>query len=84
IDVMVDYVGRDGTADMARVVSAFRTQVAVPLVFDSTEVAVIQTALELYGGRAIVNSINLEDGERKITKLLPLIKEHGAAAVALA
>lgn len=83
IDVMVDYVGRDGTADMARVVSAFRTQVAVPLVFDSTEVAVIQTALQLYGGRAIVNSINLEDGERKITKLLPLIKEHGAAAVAL-
>ncbi len=83
IDVMVDYVGRDGTADMARVVSAFRTQVAVPLVFDSTEVAVIETALKLYGGRAIVNSINLEDGERKITRLLPLIKEHGAAAVAL-
>ncbi|GIW18213.1 MAG: methionine synthase [Tepidiforma sp.] len=83
IDVMVDYVGRDGAADMARVVSAFRTQVAVPLVFDSTEVAVIETALELYGGRAIVNSINLEDGERKITKLLPLIKQHGAAAVAL-
>lgn len=83
IDVMVDYVGRDGTADMARVVSAFRTQVAVPLVFDSTEVAVIETALKLYGGKAIVNSINLEDGERKITRLLPLIKEHGAAAVAL-
>jgi len=83
IDVMVDYVGRDGPADMHRVVSAFRTQVAVPLVFDSTEVAVIETALKLYGGRAIVNSINLEDGERKITRLLPLIKEHGAAAVAL-
>uniref|UniRef100_UPI002ADE5CAD methionine synthase n=1 Tax=Tepidiforma sp. TaxID=2682230 RepID=UPI002ADE5CAD len=83
IDVMVDYVGRDGTADMHRVVSAFRTQVAVPLVFDSTEVPVIKTALELYGGRAIVNSINLEDGERKITRLLPLIKEHGAAAIAL-
>jgi 5-methyltetrahydrofolate--homocysteine methyltransferase len=83
IDVMVDYVGRDGTADMDRVVSAFRTQVAVPLVFDSTEVAVIETALKLYGGKAVVNSINLEDGERKITRLLPLIREHGAAAIAL-
>ena len=83
IDVMVDYVGRDGAPDAERVVGAFRTQSTLPLVFDSTEVSVIETALKLYGGKAIVNSINLEDGERKITKLLPLIKQHGAAAIAL-
>ncbi|MEX2081579.1 MAG: homocysteine S-methyltransferase family protein, partial [Dehalococcoidia bacterium] len=83
IDVMVDYVGRDGTADAERVVRAFRTQSTLPLVFDSTEPPVVETGLKLYGGKAIVNSINLEDGERKIRRLLPLIKQFGAAAVAL-
>ncbi|MGK2964905.1 MAG: dihydropteroate synthase, partial [Tepidiformaceae bacterium] len=83
LDVMVDYVGRDGVADIERVVTQFRTQVTLPLVFDSTEPPVIEAALKLYGGKAIVNSINLEDGERKITRVLPLIKQFGAAAVAL-
>lgn len=83
LDVMVDYVGRDGVPDVERVVSAFRTQSTLPLVFDSTEPVVIEAALKLYGGKAIVNSINLEDGERKISRVLPLIKRHGAAAVAL-
>ena len=83
LDVMVDYVGRNGVPDMKTLVSVLRTQSTLPLVFDSTEVAVVQSALELYGGKAIVNSINLEDGERKITQVLPLIKRHGAAAIAL-
>ena len=83
LDVSVDYVGRDGTEDMTRVATALRTQSTLPPVFDSTEVAVVETALKLYGGKAIINSINLEDGERKIRRLLPLIKRHGAAAIAL-
>lgn len=83
LDVMVDYVGRDGPSDMERLVRELRTQSTLPLVFDSTEVPVVETALKLYGGKPIVNSINLEDGERKITRLLPLIKRFGAAAVAL-
>ena len=83
LDVMVDYVGRDGTADMEQVATALRTQSTLPLVFDSTEPPVIETALKLYGGKAIVNSINLEDGERKIRRVLPLIRRHGAAAIAL-
>jgi len=83
LDVMVDYVGRDGAPDMERLVTELRTQSTLPLVFDSTEVPVIETALKLYGGKAIVNSINLEDGERKIRRLLPLIRRHGAAAIAL-
>lgn len=83
LDVMVDYVGRDGVPDMQRLVKELRTQSTLPLVFDSTEPPVIETALKLYGGKAIVNSINLEDGERKISRVLPLIKRHGAAAIAL-
>ncbi|MFQ5382819.1 MAG: dihydropteroate synthase, partial [Dehalococcoidia bacterium] len=84
LDLMVDHVGRDGAADATAITSALRTQSTLPLMFDSTEVGVIEAALKLYGGKAIVNSINLEDGESKITRLLPLIKQHGAAAVALA
>ncbi len=83
LDLMVDYVGRDGAPDMHRLVRELRTQSTLPLVFDSTEPPVIETALKLYGGKPIVNSINLEDGERKITRLLPLMKRHGAAAIAL-
>jgi 5-methyltetrahydrofolate--homocysteine methyltransferase len=83
LDVMVDYVGREGVPDMERLVKELRTQSTLPLVFDSTEPPVIEAALKLYGGKAIVNSINLEDGERKISRVLPLIKRHGAAAIAL-
>jgi len=83
LDLMVDYVGRDGVPDMIRMTTALRTQSTLPLVFDSTEPPVIEAALKLYGGKAIVNSINLEDGERKITRVLPLIKQFGAAAIAL-
>ena len=83
LDVMVDYVGRDGVEDMRRLVSVLRTQTTLPLMFDSTEPPVIEAALRLYGGKAIVNSINLEDGGAKMRRLLPEIKRHGAAAVAL-
>jgi 5-methyltetrahydrofolate--homocysteine methyltransferase len=83
LDVMVDYVGRNGVPDMQAVATALRTQSTLPLMFDSTEPPVIETALKLYGGKALVNSINLEDGERKISRVLPLIKRHGAAAVAM-
>ena len=83
LDLMVDYVGREGPPDMVRMATELRTQATLPLMFDSTEVPVVESALKLYGGKAIVNSINLEDGERKITRLLPLIKRFGAAAVAL-
>ncbi|HEY5477368.1 MAG TPA: homocysteine S-methyltransferase family protein, partial [Tepidiformaceae bacterium] len=83
IDVMVDYVGRNGVADAEQLVGVLRTQSTLPLVLDSTEPPVIEAGLKLYGGKPIVNSINLEDGERKIGRLLPLLKRHGAAAIAL-
>ena len=84
VDVCVDYVGRDGTVDMAEVASRFATQSTAPLMIDSTEPEVVETALELIGGRAILNSVNLEDGDAPGTRLdrfLSLAKEHGAAVV---
>ncbi len=83
IDVMVDYVGRNGVPDSELLVGALRTQSTLPLVLDSTEPPVIEAGLKLYGGKALVNSINLEDGERKISRVLPLIKRHGAAVIAM-
>ena len=70
LDLMVDYVGRDGPSDMEKFMSEIRTQSTLPLILDSTELPVIETGLALYGGKAIVNSINLEDGERKIRKIV--------------
>jgi 5-methyltetrahydrofolate--homocysteine methyltransferase len=84
LDVCVDYVGRDGTADVAAVVDRLATQSTLPLVIDSTEVAVVEAALRRIGGRAVINSVNLEDGRRKADVLFPLAKQFGAALVALA
>jgi 5-methyltetrahydrofolate--homocysteine methyltransferase len=84
LDVCVDYVGRDGAADMVEVTSRLATQSTLPLVIDSTEVDVVATALRRLGGRAIINSVNLEDGRRKADVLFPLARQFGAALVALA
>lgn len=83
LDVCVAYVGRDEVRDMREVIRRFRTQVTLPLMFDSTEVAVLEEALKLYGGRAIINSINFEEGTRKADAILRLAKRFGAAVVAL-
>jgi 5-methyltetrahydrofolate--homocysteine methyltransferase len=84
LDVCVDYTGADGVADMEEVAKRLATQSAVPLVVDSTEAPVIATALEWLGGRAVVNSVNLEEGDGPGTRLdrfLRLAREHGAAVV---
>ena len=86
LDVCVDYVGRDGVADVRDVVGRLATASTLPLVLDSTEPAVIEAGLELLGGRAVVNSVNYEDGDgpqSRIARLMPLVREHGAAVVAL-
>ena len=86
LDVCVDYVGRDGVADMRAVVSRFATSSTLPLVLDSTEPAVIEAGLESYGGRALINSVNYEDGaapKSRFHRMMTLAKEHGAAVVAL-
>jgi 5-methyltetrahydrofolate--homocysteine methyltransferase len=84
LDVCVDYVGRDGVADAIAVVDRFATQSTLPLVIDSTEPEVIEAALVRLGGRAVINSVNLEDGRVKADRLLPLARRYGAAVVVLA
>ncbi len=86
LDVCVDYVGRDGVADIREVVSRLASASTLPLVIDSTEPEVVQAGLELVGGRAVVNSVNFEDGEgpgSRFARVMPLVKEHGTAVVAL-
>lgn len=83
LDVCVDYVGRDGVPDMERVISRYAQDVTVPLMLDSTEVDVLEAGLKLAGGKCIINSINLEDGEDKIDRVCPMLKRYGAAVVAL-
>ncbi len=86
LDVCVDYVGRDGVADMREIVARFATAATLPLVLDSTEAAVIEAGLELTGGRAVINSVNYEDGDgpdSRIARVMPLVREHGAAVIAL-
>ena len=83
VDVCVAYVGRDEVRDMREVISRFNTQVPLPVVIDSTEAPVIEEALRHLGGKAIINSINLEDGEERVRKIVPLCKRYGAAVIAL-
>lgn len=86
LDVCVDYVGRDGVEDVREIVSRFASASTLPLVIDSTEPAVIQAGMELIGGRPVVNSVNFEDGDgpdSRFGKIMPLVKEHGAAVIAL-
>ncbi|MFM8569336.1 MAG: homocysteine S-methyltransferase family protein, partial [Candidatus Kapaibacterium sp.] len=83
LDVCVAYVGRDEERDMLEVIRRFNTAVTIPLMIDSTEVGVIETALKNYGGRALINSINFEDGTAKADRILELAKRYGAAVIAL-
>ncbi|MDQ1007394.1 5-methyltetrahydrofolate--homocysteine methyltransferase [Streptomyces sp. V4I23] len=86
LDLCVDYVGRDGVADMEELAGRFATASTLPIVLDSTEVEVIRAGLEKLGGRAVINSVNYEDGdgpESRFAKVTRLAQEHGAALIAL-
>ncbi|WP_307820708.1 methionine synthase [Streptomyces sp. BSE7-9] len=86
LDLCVDYVGRDGVADMEELAGRFATASTLPVVLDSTEVDVIRAGLEKLGGRAVINSVNYEDGdgpESRFARVTQLAREHGAALIAL-
>jgi len=84
LDVCVAVTERaDEAEQMAKVVKLLSMTVDTPLMIDSTEAVVIERALETIPGRAIVNSINMENGRERIDKVVPLAKKHGAALVAL-
>ncbi len=83
LDVCAAYVGRDEAKDMRELIYRYNTQITAPLMIDSTEWPVIEEALQRIAGKAIVNSVNLEDGEERMEKVLPLCKKYGASVIAL-
>jgi 5-methyltetrahydrofolate--homocysteine methyltransferase len=86
LDVCVDYVGRDGRVDMHEIASRFASQASVPLVLDSTEPEVMEAGLLHTGGRCILNSANLEDGQApgsRLDRVFGLARDYGAAVICL-
>ncbi len=83
LDICTAFVGRDEIADMTQLLTRMRGSVQAPLAIDSTELIVLEAALKLYGGKAILNSINFEDGEEPAHERLKLAKRFGTAVVAL-
>ena len=83
LDLCTAFVGRDEKAELVAVTERMRGVVDAPVVFDSTELAVLAAGLELHGGKSVINSINFEDGEEAPTARMELARKHGAAVVAL-
>ncbi|MEX1279993.1 MAG: methionine synthase, partial [Acidimicrobiia bacterium] len=86
VDLCVDYVGRDGVADMDALAARFATEITAPVVLDSTEPEVMEAGLRHLGGRSVLNSANLEDGEApgsRLDRVFRLAAEHGAAVICL-
>jgi 5-methyltetrahydrofolate--homocysteine methyltransferase len=84
LDVCLPLTERTDEAEQMRiVVKRLAQSTEAPLMIDSTDADVIEAALKIYAGRAIVNSINLENGRERIDSVMPLVREAGAAVVAL-
>lgn len=83
LDLCVAYAGRDELADMVQLTKLFAGSCKAPLMFDSTNPDTLEAVLPLYPGRAIINSINLEDGGANLDRICRLAKKYGAAVVAL-
>ncbi|MDY3559647.1 methionine synthase [Gemmata sp. JC673] len=83
LDVCVDYVGRDGVRDMKEVIKRYNEVLTKPIMLDSTELNVIEAGLKLCSGKALINSINLEDGRKTLDPKTVLAKKYGASLVAL-
>ncbi len=83
LDVCTAYVGRNEVRDMHEVITRFATQVTAPIMLDTTQLDVMEETLKLIGGRSIINSINLEDGEEKFDKVCSLAARYGCALIAL-
>lgn len=84
LDVSVGFAGRDETRDMEAVISLYNQKISLPLMPDSTQVKALEAALKCIGGKPIINSANLEDGEEKFDTIVRLAKRYGAALVCLA
>ncbi len=83
IDVNVGFAGRDETKDMNAVMGMYNQKIALPLMPDSTQTSGLETALKNIGGKPILNSVNLEDGEEKFDSVCALAKKYGTSLVCL-
>src|SRR5690348_17042615 len=83
LDLCTAIVGEDEKGYMSTILEKVATRVPAPVLVDSTEADVIEEALKRIPGKAIINSINLEDGEKRTAKVLPMAKRYGAAVIAL-
>src|SRR5690242_2906441 len=83
LDLCTAIVGEDEKGYMSSILEKVATRVPAPIAVDSTEADVVEAALERIPGKAIINSINLEDGEKRTSKVLPMAKRYGAAVIAL-
>jgi len=83
LDVCTAYVGRNESVDMQTLLKRYNRHITVPIMVDSTELQVVEIALQTLAGKPIVNSINFEDGEARTEKVLGLCSKYGAAVVGL-
>lgn len=83
IDLSLAYAGRSEIEDYKKIVPILNSSLQRPIVFDSTDPETIKASLERYSGKPIINSINFEDGGKKLHKMLAIVKEHPACMVAL-
>ncbi len=83
LDVCTAYVGRNEERDMRILLSYYNRHIQVPLMIDSTETNVIEASLQTVAGKPIVNSINYEDGGKRVHDVLSLCQKYGAGVVAL-
>ena len=83
LDLCCAIVGEDEKGYITSILEKIATRVPAPILVDSTEADVVEEALKRIPGRAIINSINLEDGEKRTSKVLPMAKRYGAAVIAL-
>ena len=83
LDICCAVVGEDEKAYMNAVMEKIATRVPAPILIDSTEADVIEEALKRIPGKSIINSINLEDGEKRTSLVLPMARRYGAAVIAL-
>jgi 5-methyltetrahydrofolate--homocysteine methyltransferase len=83
LDLCCAIVGEDEKSYVSSILERIATRVPAPILVDSTEADVVEEALKRIPGRAIINSINLEDGEKRTSLVLPMAKRYGAAVIAL-
>lgn len=83
IDVNAAWAGRDEVEDITKIISSYVKQISLPLVIDAIKPNVIEAALKVYGGKPIINSANMEQGEEKFDAICSLAKKYGASIMLL-